>query len=71
MTGAHDVGARLRELVLAGDLSRLRDHLDALEGAEVAAARAWIGAHHDFDDHPGPPEFADLSYTEVRERRPP
>lgn len=60
MTGeTHDVGARLRELVVAGDLAALHGHLDALTGADLTAARRWVAATHDVDDHPWPVELGD------------
>ena len=60
MTGeSHDVGARLRALVIDGDLTVLRAHLDTLEGDDLKAARRWVAATHDVDGYPGPAELGD------------
>lgn len=58
MTGeSHDVGARLRALVIQGDLADLRAHLASLDGADLAAARRWVAGTHDIDGHPEPAEL--------------
>ncbi len=46
--------ARLRELVLAGDLDGVRAHADGLTGPDRAAARRWVGQVHDLDELPWP-----------------
>ncbi|KRF34952.1 hypothetical protein [Nocardioides sp. Soil805] len=58
MTGeSHDVGARLRELVIAGELAPLRAYLDRLAGDDLRAARKWVTGTHDVDDYPHPGEL--------------
>ncbi|MDT0187620.1 hypothetical protein Q9S36_46285 [Microbacterium sp. ARD31] len=69
MTGeSHDVGARLRELVLAGDLETLRSYVDGLAGDDLAVARRWVASKHDVDRHPGPPELGDWMHEGTYER---
>lgn len=58
MTGVtHDVGARLRALVLAGELGALHAYCDGLAGDDLKAARKWVAATHDVDDYPYPGEL--------------
>lgn len=65
MTGeSHDVGARLRELVIAGELAPLRAYLDGLTGADLRAARTWVAGTHDVDEYPYPDELGDYEYVE-------
>lgn len=60
MTGeTHDVGARLRELVIAGELAPLRVYLDGLTGADLKAGRTWVAGKHDVDRYPYPDELGD------------
>jgi hypothetical protein len=52
-----DVDARLRELVITGELAPLRSYLDGLAGNDLAAARRWVTGTHDVDEHPEPAEL--------------
>jgi hypothetical protein len=53
----HDVDARLRELVIIGDLAPLHAYLDGLAGDDLRAARKWVTGTHDVDEHPEPGEL--------------
>lgn len=55
----HEEGARLRALVVAGDLAALRAHVDELAGDDLKAARSWVAGTHDVDQYPVPSELGD------------
>ncbi|CAM3717037.1 hypothetical protein [Nocardioides zeicaulis] len=61
-TGTTDVGARLRALVLAGDLEALGSYVDALTGSDLTAARRWVTGTHDLDGYPYPEELGDRAH---------
>ncbi len=74
MTGAYDeVAARLRALVIDGDLAALRAYLDGLAGDDTKAAQRWVAGTHDVDDYPHPSELGDPRdhdhYTRVQRMR--
>src|SRR5690606_39181054 len=63
-TGAARVEARLRELLVAGDLAGLRSYVDTLSADERAAAKAWTAKRQDIDGWTPPPEMSHLRHRE-------